>query len=218
MCGSLCAIDEGVGATDAGAGAAPPGGDGSDLAVSLRLLVEAHSPGDPREVASRERFLAELDRLERPFDEEADPVHVTASAVVVGRRGTVLHLHRRLGRWLQPGGHVDPGEAPEAAALRETWEETGLAVSHPADGPRLIHLDVHEAARGHVHLDLRYLLVGPDADPAPLPGESPDVRWCSWVDAETMADAALAGALRAARDAWDGTRLGGTGDGGPDDA
>lgn len=161
-------------------------------------LVAAHDPADEREVASKARFLAELDRLGAPRDRHADPVHVTASAVVVGVRGTVLHRHRRLGRWLQPGGHLDDGEAPAEAALRETKEETGLDAHHPRSGPRLLHLDVHPAG-DHVHLDLRYLLVAPDDEPAPEEGESPDVRWFTWADAESIADAALVGALRAAR-------------------
>src|SRR5688500_10821251 len=40
----------------------------------------------------------------------------------------LLHWHRRLGLWLPPGGHIDPGELPDEAAVRETLEETGLAV------------------------------------------------------------------------------------------
>jgi len=143
-------------------------------------------------------MLVELARLAHPFDERADPTHVTASAIVVGDRGVVLHRHRRLHRWLQPGGHIEAGESPEVV-VRECAEETGLVVSHPADGPCLVHLDVHHAARGHVHLDLRYLVRGPDEDPAPAPGESQEVAWFSWADAAALADDALAGALRAAR-------------------
>jgi 8-oxo-dGTP pyrophosphatase MutT (NUDIX family) len=164
----------------------------------LRALVETHEARDGRELASKARFLAELDRLASPCDRDADPVHVTASAVVVGPRGTVLHRHRRLGRWLQPGGHVDAGESPAQAAVRETLEETGLVVSHPAGRPELVHLDVHAAA-DHVHLDLRFLLVAPDRDPSPSPGESPEVRWFTWDEAEEVADVALVGALRAVR-------------------
>ena len=108
-----------------------------------------------------------------PCDEHADPTHVTASGIVVGRRGTVLHLHKRLGIWMQPGGHIDPGETPDVAARREATEELGLDVTHPAAGPRLIHLDVHEAALGHTHLDLRYLLLGADDDPAPAARREP---------------------------------------------
>ena len=153
---------------------------------------------DPREAASKQQVLDALARLHRPFDEDAGPVHVTGSAVVVGPRGTVLHLHKRLHRWLQPGGHVDPGERPEDAALREAQEETGLPLAHPVDGPRLIHVDVHPAAKGHTHLDLRYLLLAPDRDPTPPPGESPVARWFSWDEACAIADEALSGALRVA--------------------
>jgi 8-oxo-dGTP pyrophosphatase MutT (NUDIX family) len=171
---------------------------------ALRALVESHEPASPREVAARERFLAELGRLPSPCDEHAGPIHVTASGIVVGRRGTVLHRHKRLGIWMQPGGHIDPGETPDAAARREATEELGLAVGHPATGPRLLHVDVHMAALGHTHLDLRYLLVGADDDPSPPPGESPDARWCDWDEAVAMADAALVDALPLARTAYEG--------------
>ncbi len=172
----------------------------------LRADVVAHVPRTPREAASKERFLAELDRLDDPFNELADPVHVTASAIVVGRRGTVLHLHKRLARWMQPGGHVDPGESPPVAARREAIEELGLDVAHPLSGPRLIHIDVHEAALGHTHLDLRYLLFGSDDDPHPPPGESPEARWYTWDEAADTADEALAPALVVARAEWDAGR------------
>ena len=128
--------------------------------ADLVALVAAHPPADERERLAKDRFLAELDRLERPWDEHADPVHVTASAVVVGARGTVLHRHRLLGTWLQPGGHLEPGESPPEAARREVVEETGLDARPPDGGPVLLRLDVHQAgaARNHTHLDLCYLL------------------------------------------------------------
>ncbi len=62
---------------------------------------------------------------------------------------------------------------------------------------------MHEAALGHTHLDLRYLLVAGDDDPHPPPGESPDARWYSWEEAIELADAALADALPLARAAYE---------------
>ena len=171
--------------------------------VQIRALVAAHQPTSPREIDAKARFLVELDRLADPYDEHADPTHVTASAVVVGRRGTVLHLHKRLARWMQPGGHIDPGEEPPVAARREAVEELGLEVVHPSGGPRLIHLDVHEAALGHTHLDLRYLLFASTDDPHPPPGESPEARWFEWDEADAIADEALVPALTIARAEWD---------------
>jgi 8-oxo-dGTP pyrophosphatase MutT (NUDIX family) len=167
----------------------------------LRREVEARRgyAVDDRERKSIERFLDETTRLERPFDEDADPVHVTASAIVVGERGTVLHLHKRLGLWLQPGGHIDADESPADAALREAWEETGLPVSHPPDGPRFVHVDVHPGPKGHTHLDVRYLIYSPDVDPDPGEDESPFVRWFDFDEAIGLADPGLRGALVALR-------------------
>ncbi|HUC03933.1 MAG TPA: NUDIX domain-containing protein [Acidimicrobiales bacterium] len=171
--------------------------------TDLHQLVAQHRAGCPREAQAQQRFLAELDRLDDPCNEHADLTHVTASAVVVGRRGTVLHRHKRLGRWMQPGGHIDAGETPHDAARREAIEELGLAVEHLASGPLLLGVDVHAAALGHVHLDLRYLLVAGDDDPHPPPGESPDARWFDWQEAGAVADTALVATLPAARAAWE---------------
>lgn len=177
--------------------AGSPGGASDEERRQVLLdAVRRHQAGDDRERASRARMLALLAALPAPFDREAGPEHVTGSAVVVGPRGVLLHRHRRLGRWLQPGGHLEPGEWPVEAALRETLEETGVAVRHPAGGPRLVHVDVHPAGE-HLHLDLRYLLLGADQDPAPAPGESPAVAWFDWPTALALADEALMGALRA---------------------
>jgi 8-oxo-dGTP pyrophosphatase MutT (NUDIX family) len=170
-----------------------------EIWVATRAAVSARMPADDREAGARTRILADLERLPQPFSEDADTTHLTASAVVIGRRGTVLHVHRRTGAWLQPGGHIDEGEPPWDAARRETVEETGLAVRHPDGGQVLVHVDVHPAPRGHVHLDLRYLLIAPDDDPCPGEGESPEARWFSWDEADRVADESLRGALHAAR-------------------
>ena len=167
-----------------------------DLVERIAQDIRAREPIDDRESASIERTLAELERLPAPLDERAGPVHVTASAFVVGPRGTVLLKHRRLGIWVQPGGHIDPGEAPWDAARREGIEETGLALEFPPGGPRLAHVDVHPSSKGHTHLDLRYVLDGGDADPTPPPEESQDVRWFDWDTAVVRAEPAMGAVLR----------------------
>lgn len=180
----------------------PPVSDDPRVPPLLAELA-AHRPGDATEAADLRRTIGLVRWLRAPFDETSDPTHVTGSAIVTdGRGNVVLHRHKRLGIWLQPGGHVDPGETPAAGAHRETLEETGIHAVHPADGPRLIHLDVHPGPRGHLHLDLRYLLLAePDAVPAPAPGESPHVAWFSAEEACQRGDGSVAAAVRAAGDA-----------------
>lgn len=165
--------------------------------AALDAALAARTPLDAREARSLHRTRAALARLPRPFDVDADPTHVTASAIVVGARGVLLHRHKRLGRWLQPGGHVDAGEPPEDAAIRETVEETGISACHPAGGPVIAHVDAHDGGRGHLHLDVRYHVLAGDDDPAPPTGESQEVAWFGWEDAVALADPGLAAALRA---------------------
>ena len=171
------------------------------LTEGVLEAVASLRPVDSREARSRDRIQVALGRLSDPFDQEADPTHLTGSAIVLGPSGVLLHRHKRLGMWLQPGGHIEPGETPWDAARREAEEETGLTFRPWAGPPRLAHVDVHDGGRGHTHLDLRYLLepVG-DATPRPPAGESQDVRWFGWDEVFDVADPGLAGFLRSEQD------------------
>jgi 8-oxo-dGTP pyrophosphatase MutT (NUDIX family) len=166
------------------------------LVEMLQGAIIQLEPADERARVSKERTLVGLATLPRPFDEHADATHLTASAIVVGEEGVLLHFHKKLRMWLQPGGHIEANETPLDAALREVFEETGLRAVALSDRPRLLHLDVHQAG-AHTHLDLRYLLRASGV-PAPPEGESQLVRWFSWNEAMEIADAGLIGAIRAA--------------------
>lgn len=119
----------------------------------------------------------------------------------------LLH-HRKLHRWLQPGGHADAGEtAGERVALREALEETGIdALALHARAPRPLDVDIHAIpARGpeaaHEHLDLRYLVVAPASASLTLKAdESNDLRWFAWDETGDLGlDPGLERALRKAR-------------------
>lgn len=164
------------------------------LSERLRAQLESITPVDEREAASIAQTLERFSWPGDPYDETANDHHVTASAFVISSRGVVLHRHRRLGIWVQPGGHVDRGEGPEDGARRETFEETGLVTRH-LDPVELFHVDVHRGPRGHTHYDVRYVLISPADDPSPPQDESPDVFWFDYATAQERCEPALAPAL-----------------------
>jgi len=166
-----------------------------------------HRPLDAAETLAVADLQGLLAGREDPFSRGTLPRHITASALVFDpqRSLLLLHLHRRLERWLQPGGHVEAGERPEDAALRETHEETGVEVHHPPSGPSIVHLDEHAGPDAHVHLDLRYLLLADSEAPTLTSGEhtgrgpGATLRWVPLPEAAALSDASLARAVEALR-------------------
>jgi len=158
--------------------------------MSLDEQLARHVPADAAERDDLETIRAFVARERAPFDRRLRDGHLTGSALVVSESGreTLLLHHRKLDRWLQPGGHANPDETSgERVALREAREETGLEGLrlHP-NAPRPLDVDVHDIpARGdepaHQHLDLRYLVLGPaGARPDRDHAETNDCRWFRW--------------------------------------
>ena len=170
-----------------------------NVLTELRAQIERIDPVNQRESDS---IAATLELVEGPGDHFSRMAnhHLTASAFVLSSRGVLLHRHLILGIWIQPGGHVDARESPEAAALRETFEETGLVARH-FDPVELFHVDVHPGPKGHrgpsdhLHYDLRYAVFASPLDPSPPAGESPDVEWFDFVTAQVRCEPALAPAI-----------------------
>ncbi len=132
---------------------------------------------------------------EECFERTCLPGHVTASTWILShdRRRFLLTRHRKLGRWLQLGGHADGDGDVLRVALREAREESGMqsfSLIDPEAGssgpgrlpPVPIDVDVHRipARPGepeHEHHDIRFLLVaGPD-QPLVMSEESSDLAW-----------------------------------------
>jgi 8-oxo-dGTP pyrophosphatase MutT (NUDIX family) len=64
----------------------------------------------------------------KPVSSEQTGRHFTVAVFVVWEGKVLLHLHRKLGMWLPPGGHIERDELPDDAAVREVFEETGVEV------------------------------------------------------------------------------------------
>jgi len=131
-------------------------------------------------------FLDHPDAAERT----CEAGHLTGSALVVDAAGarTLLMLHRKLGRWFQPGGHADGDANLAAVAQREAAEETGIAglrVALPA-----IDIDVHRVEppgkAAHLHLDVRFLVVAPAGALEQANHESLALRWVTEADLDVL--------------------------------
>ena len=117
----------------------------------------------PSEAATVDLFLALLAEGGEAFRRERLAGHFTASAWVVAADGarTLLTHHRKLGLWLQPGGHADGDTELPRAALKEAEEETGLPGLRIESG--IFDLDrhwipEHKGVPAHWHYDVRYVV------------------------------------------------------------
>ncbi len=145
----------------------------------LRVYVAA----DDREERMRQRMLAFVEAQLDAFERSCLIGHITASAWIVDRdrnRALLTH-HRKLGKWLQLGGHTDGDTDVRAAALREAREESGLA-SLRFVSPSIYDLDIHGIpARGdepeHEHFDVRFALEADASEPFVVSAESHDLAW-----------------------------------------
>ena len=120
----------------------------------------------------------------RAFTREASiGGHVTGSAVILspGRDAMLLLHHKKLNKWLQPGGHCDGIADARFVAKKEAYEETGLARLRLLAGD-VIDVDIHEIPErkgepAHLHYDARYLF---QAEAGEIQG-NPESHALAWV-------------------------------------
>ena len=150
---------------------------------SLRAQLLAHAQADPTQGALAQDFIALLDDAADPFVRARLAGHFTGSAWLVsadGRRALLMH-HRKLERWLQPGGHADGERDLAAVALKEAAEESGLEQLHLEDG-QIFDLDRHWIPErgevpGHWHYDVRYVVRNAGSEAFVINPESLALAW-----------------------------------------
>ena len=171
--------------------------------MSDALHLDALATVDAFEVGPRRyNFLEFLGNHPDAMSRSCAHGHLTASALIIDpERGTaLLMLHRKVGRWLQMGGHCEEGDrSVRDAAAREAREESGIDGLVLTAAP--VSLDRH-ALRGDArdldHLDVQYLAVAPPGSVPVANDESLGLRWFHYDDVPTD-DGAVTRMVEAAR-------------------
>jgi len=149
----------------------------------LLNLLHQYREDFPKESDTCDQLTLFVEQNENCFSRDLLIGHVTGSAwiVSVDRTKTLLTHHRKLNRWLQPGGHADGNPNIHDVALREAKEESGLSDLVLAR-ESLFDIDIHMIpARGdepqHNHYDCRFLIEATGSEEYQVSDESHDLAW-----------------------------------------
>lgn len=165
--------------------------------VQKQLLM--YKPKDMVDEAIVGLFQDFFDETKDVFNRENyDPGHLTSSAFIVNKERThcVLMNHKKLNKWLQPGGHIEHKMSPLKSAQKEALEETGLKSATPTG--KIHNIDAHvfpeKADKNqpeHMHYDITYLFEA-DLNEEPVQNEeSNGVRWFTLDEAYKVGDGAV---------------------------
>jgi 8-oxo-dGTP pyrophosphatase MutT (NUDIX family) len=150
----------------------------------LSLLSDYHAT-DQRDRDCREQFTKFVNDHFDCFERSLASGHLTGSAWIVNkpRSRFLLTYHKKLGLWLQLGGHADGETNLAEVALREAREESGLSEIKLLE-PGIFDLDIHLIPQyrdvpQHLHYDVRFLCEADDRKPLSISDESHDLRWLS---------------------------------------
>ena len=160
--------------------------------ATLLGLLARYRPMDAADAACLARYTEFVRAQPRCFERSLAIGHVTGSAWITDRGGVrvLLTHHRKLGIWVQPGGHADGDPDLAAVAAREAWEETGLPGLDPC-GDGILDLDIHPIkARGvepeHEHFDARFAFRATTTEDFVVSAESHALAWVELDRLETV--------------------------------
>ena len=148
-----------------------------------RQVLRAYRPDEPSQERLRQEILGFIDEHPRTAHlRSCLEGHLTASALVAeeGTGRVLLMHHRKLNKWLQPGGHCDGDANLPGVALREAVEESGIETLRIL--PEVIDVDIHPIPErlgepAHRHLDTRFIVLARRGATPRQNVESNDLRW-----------------------------------------
>lgn len=150
---------------------------------ALLARLARYRPDDPLEAQAAQRLRQFVEAHADCFERSLAVGHVTGSAWILDRDRAfaLLTHHRKLGKWLQLGGHADGDPDVLRVALREAREESGLAAVAPIC-EEIFDIDIHAIpARGregeHLHYDVRFLFEADRGAPMAITAESRSLEW-----------------------------------------
>jgi 8-oxo-dGTP pyrophosphatase MutT (NUDIX family) len=157
--------------------------DKNDPRFTLLQLLERYKPEDENDRSQRDRIQQFVRENKNCFERTNLAGHITGSAWVVDKleKRVLLTHHKKLGKWLQLGGHSDGDPDTLSVALREAQEESGLTGLKPVS-KEIFDIDSHDIpARcdgpAHIHYDIRFLFQVSGTDKFKISDESNELAW-----------------------------------------
>lgn len=157
-----------------------------DKRTRLLDLLSRYQPQDSCDRETRDRFVYFIEQHEDCFSRDLLIGHVTGSSWLLdpSKSRVLFTHHRKLGQWLQLGGHADGVSDLLNVALNEAREESGIP-DIVALSSEIFDLDIHNIpSRGevpeHLHYDVRFVLLASNSDQFVVGAESKDLAWCDF--------------------------------------
>lgn len=149
--------------------------------------IEAFQAKDTVSEKTKIRFLKFMSENEDCLLRSNLEGHITASAIVVDYPAEMVLLihHKKLDKWLQPGGHCDGDADTLNVAIKEVYEETGVKIE--PNGQKIIDLDIHTIPQRkevpeHEHFDVRYIFKADSITSLVQNHETLDLKWIPFED------------------------------------
>src|SRR5690349_2107147 len=165
-----------------------------DLSRDLLRQLDCYRTSHANEMRMLETMKVFVRTYSNCFERSLAVGHVTGSSWIIDERGTsaLLTHHRKLNRWLQPGGHWEEDVSAFAIAKREAEEESGLTSLSPLSS-EIFDIDVHliperHSEPEHLHYDVRFIFRADATEALTVSQESRSLAWMSMREITQMGD------------------------------